>query len=225
MLCSHQKKFIYFKTKKTAGTSVEIFFEKYCVPPGQHMESHATKELISEYGIIGSRLGGRESGDTYFNHMSASSIRSNLGDDIFSKYLKFCVMRNPFDKAVSRFWWEVKESLSEPKLVFSLPFNEIKKAFKRFIFSKAPVLADDRGVYMIHQVPVMDYFLRYESLKSDLEFLCQKLDIPYEEENLGSYKSGYRLRPEHFSEYYDDELADLIFKEFDWEINRFSYSL
>ena len=31
MLVSHQKKFIFTKTKKTEGTSVESFFEPYCV--------------------------------------------------------------------------------------------------------------------------------------------------------------------------------------------------
>jgi hypothetical protein len=29
MLVSHRKKFIFVKTGKTAGTSVEVFFEKY----------------------------------------------------------------------------------------------------------------------------------------------------------------------------------------------------
>ena len=31
MLISHRKKFIFTKTKKTAGTSVESVFETYCI--------------------------------------------------------------------------------------------------------------------------------------------------------------------------------------------------
>ena len=32
MLVSHSKKFIFLKTMKTAGASVEIYLERYCVP-------------------------------------------------------------------------------------------------------------------------------------------------------------------------------------------------
>ena len=31
-LISNKKKFIYIKNKKVAGTSIESYFEKYCIP-------------------------------------------------------------------------------------------------------------------------------------------------------------------------------------------------
>lgn len=63
MLCSHSKHFLYFKTKKTAGTSVEIYFEPYCLPPGSWRPEHARAETVSGFGIIGSRMGGRRTAD------------------------------------------------------------------------------------------------------------------------------------------------------------------
>jgi hypothetical protein len=48
MLISHRKRFIFFKTSKTAGTSVESFFEKFCYAEGEWKFSHAREETISE---------------------------------------------------------------------------------------------------------------------------------------------------------------------------------
>lgn len=58
MLLSHSKRFIYLKTGKTAGTSVEIFFQPYCLPEEHichHTPTHTMEETISEAGIVGYR--------------------------------------------------------------------------------------------------------------------------------------------------------------------------
>ena len=46
MLISHRKQFIYTKTAKTAGTSVESYFEKYCMPEGKWQFSHGHRRLL-----------------------------------------------------------------------------------------------------------------------------------------------------------------------------------
>ena len=53
MLISHRKQFIFTKTVKTAGTSVESYFEQFCKPDGEWQESHAHEEYVSKSGIIG----------------------------------------------------------------------------------------------------------------------------------------------------------------------------
>ncbi len=55
MLVSYRKKFIYTKTAKPAGTSVESFFEQYCMPEGEWEFTHASEEYVSKEGIIGYR--------------------------------------------------------------------------------------------------------------------------------------------------------------------------
>ena len=52
MLVSHARKFIYTKTLKTAGTSVEVFLEPYCRPPGEVAEHH-TGQSVTDYGNLG----------------------------------------------------------------------------------------------------------------------------------------------------------------------------
>ena len=107
MLISHRKQFIYTKTAKTAGTSVEVYFEKYCMPEGAWEFSHSHDEYVSAEGIIGYR-GKHSWGKKWRNHMSALKIKNNIGNSIWDKYYKFCVIRNPFDKLVSGFYMQEK---------------------------------------------------------------------------------------------------------------------
>ena len=55
MLCSHTHKFIYLKTIKTAGTSVEGFFERFCCSAEIMKKSHLRDEYVGANGIIGYR--------------------------------------------------------------------------------------------------------------------------------------------------------------------------
>ena len=95
MLISHRKNFIYTKTNKTGGTSVEAFFESYCMPEGQFTPSHGREETISEAGIIGFRGKGDGNSFEWRHHMPARQIREKIGADIWNSYFKFCVVRNP----------------------------------------------------------------------------------------------------------------------------------
>ena len=104
MLVSHRHRFIYTKTVKTAGTSVEIYFEDACLPPDSDIvRGHAIAETVTDAGIIGYR--GVDPGESrYYNHMPASDVRALVGPEVWDSYFKFCVIRNPFDKIVS-LWW------------------------------------------------------------------------------------------------------------------------
>ena len=74
MLVSHHHKFIYTKTVKTAGTSVESFFERFCMPQNEWEFSHGRDEYVSDYGIVGYRGSSRPPDAEYWNHMSAKEI-------------------------------------------------------------------------------------------------------------------------------------------------------
>ena len=122
MLVSHRYKFIYTKTVKTAGTSVESFFEPYCMKEDEWSLSHSRNEYISEAGIIGYR--GKDIPDncTWYNHMPAVKIKTLLGDDIWNSYFKFCVIRNPFSKAVSHYYFQGKKKLLTGKKFLPIKF-------------------------------------------------------------------------------------------------------
>ena len=221
MLISHRYQYIYLKTMKTAGTSVEIYFERYCVDPAATFEErHYRQPQVSKWGVIGYR-GSNPDGHIWYNHMPASRVRELLGDDLWSRYFKFCVVRNPFDKVVSWFWFQ----LSDParNKLGRVPFPVVRESF--VAWARRAEFPLDRQVFMIGDEPVADYFIRYESLARDMQKVCRQLRLPWEPARLGRYKTGSRVRQEHFSMYYDAETESAVRSAYGWELEYFGYGL
>lgn len=219
MLVSHRHRFIYLKTRKTAGTSVEIYFEPFCWNPAiPFVEQHQRDEEVTEWGIIGSR-GMPVEGRTWINHLPASGIRELIGEEIFNRYYKFCVIRNPFDKAVSGFWfWATPEKRLALK---NAPFSFVRQSFERWTSRRA--MPTDRIVYTIDGTPVANRYIRHESLAADMETVCHDLGVPWEPERLKRYKSDTRLRDEPFNEYYTNESVRNVSACFAWDLAYFRY--
>jgi hypothetical protein len=231
MLVSHLKRFIYTKTAKTAGTSIEVYFEPYCTPEGEWRFQHGHTEYESDSGIIGYR--GKKNGEKkWFNHMPAAMIQRQLGQAIWEEYFKFCVVRNPFDKLVSAFHFaEAQKSravagekwragVKNPAdSVHQLPIEE---RFRSWILQGAfPI---DRGAYTIDGKICMDYFIRYEDIKNGVQHVCQVLEIPFEPERIPSLKAGFRPRGLSLRDYYSPETIQLVVERYAFEFDNFGYS-
>jgi hypothetical protein len=220
MLLSHLKRFIYLKTVKTAGTTIEVYFERYCVPPGSYEgERHVTAAAITPSGIIGSR-GPDQRHRVWHNHMPAKRVRELVGEDIWTSYFKFCAVRNPFDKVVSHFWFELQPDARE--CLRMAPFDEVRLTFGRWV--RHAQLPLDSRVYCIDGISAVDDVVRYEHLVTDLERICVRLGLPWEGQRLGHYKSDRRVRREPFQSYYDRDAEDLVANCYRWEIERFGYA-
>jgi len=205
VLVSHKYKFIYIKNKKVAGSSVESFFGKYCIDPKKvYNYNDAVSEHIDEFGIIGSRQTGCKNSDKWQNHKCALSIRNDLGKEKFDEYLKFCVIRNPYDKMVSRYYW-----------------TQSKLSFKEFVKTHH---TNNLKIHSINEKSVCDYFIRYEYLEEDIKTLCKKLKIDsYDISLLPKHKSGIRKSKKHWSEYYDDETKKIVYNKHKKEFELFGY--
>lgn len=249
MLVSHRKQFIYTKTVKTAGTSVEVYFEPYCLPENsqvgcqypQETYDLPREEYVGESGIIGYR--GHKFPDSkhhdWFNHMPASKIREQIGQTIWEKYFKFCVIRNPFDKLISLFHfyeyqfnqvnpqikaWAIKRLKydSEDDYLEALTNQSVEKRFRNWIIRGGFVI--DRDKYLIDNQICVDYFIRYENLHNDLQHICKQLDVPFEPDRLARLKPGNR--PSHLvvSQYYDQPTTEIVLRNYRFELEFFEYT-
>ena len=220
MLLSHAHQFIYTKTVKTAGTSVEIYFEDACSPSGVRIDrGHHIDETITPMGVIGYR-GSNPTGRVWYNHMPAKQICALVGEAVWNNYFKFCVIRNPFDKVVS-FWWQIVNAK------FAYPYKEEDFAQVRSDFSRWCVShvsdATDRDKYLIDDKVSMDCFIRYESLADEVKRVCQRVGYPFEPDRLGRYKGDYRAVSRPFAEYYDKQSIAAVEAVFGWELTYFGY--
>ncbi len=103
MLVSHRYRFIYTKTMKTGGTSVESYFERFCMPDGEWTQSHGREEYVSDAGIIGFRGRVRRSpastGITCPRHSFGAGSEAMSGTRV-----QVLCHSKPYDKAVSTFF-------------------------------------------------------------------------------------------------------------------------
>ena len=211
MLVSHRKKFIYTKTAKTASTSVESYFEMYCMPMGEWEFQHARDEYESEAGIIGYR-GPETPGKRWFNHMAAEKIRDAVGPEVWDSYFKFSVIRNPFDKLVSGFFFAEKESGSAAELI---------AGFRAWVKSGGEII--DRHTYTIDGALCLDYFIRYENLEAGIHEVCDVLGIPFEADRLPRLKAAFRQRDIPLADFYDEETTEIVRTKYAFELAQFNY--
>ncbi len=220
MLVSHTHKFIFTRTVKTAGTSVEVFFESYCAPPG-HVAKHGSACIETEYGIIGARSKDAKRDNKWFHHMSARLIREALGRDIWDAYFKFTTIRNPFDKVVSAFHYRQLPFERAEKMAFS----QIRDAFRKWLLSDDAKLPHDRSKFLIKKDLCLDYFIRYENLEEGVGDVAKRLGIDIGDRQLPTLKGHTRPKQYAFQDYYDDETIAVISKAYDFELKHFSYTL
>jgi len=224
MLISHRYRFIYTKTAKTAGTSIESFFERFCMPEGEWAQSHLRDEYESPDGVIGYRGGNPPATTQWKNHMSAAAIKERIGADIWSSYFKFCAIRDPFDKCISAFShfgrdWRTDDAASLAASA-TPPMTAEQYRFFDYIGKRPPV---DRDKYVIDGEFCLDDTIRYERLEADLERICARIGVPFGRDYLPTFKKGVRGRGATIESLYTEQARRLVEETFALELSLFGY--
>jgi len=201
MIISHKFKFIFIKTRKTAGTSIEVFLSEFCGPDDivtpiiPHVPPHSPRNY-----------------EGFYNHMPAHAIRSRVDPGVWNSYYKFCVERNPWDKVLSHF--SMLRVRSNGTLTFE-QYMQLQHFPVNFPMYTEP---EDSGTIIVDDV------LRYESLSDGLSHTFKRLGIPFSGD-LGVYaKAGHRTDRRHYTDMYSPEQAYLVRMAFSMEIKLHGYS-
>ncbi len=216
MLVSHTYKFIFTKTVKTAGTSVEAYFEKYCIDPAEAGTAEEYRDVSeTEFGIVGARAYDAKR-HKWWNHMPAAQIKTNLGDEMWDSYFKFCCIRNPFDKALSAFaWWSHLGKVKVPKDM------DDQAKFEFWLTNEGPPL--DRNKYLINGKYAMDDVIRYEHLAEDVARISKILGLPPGSEGLPTFKTGIRAGSLSPDKVYTPTTIKIVERAYAFELKHFGY--
>lgn len=220
MLVSHRYRFIFIKSAKTAGTSVESYFEEYCFPEGEWEESHYVNEYVNPAsGIVGYRGLNRPSNTIFYNHMTARELRANLPAEVWQTYFKFTTVRHPFDRQISHFYHF--ELIRNKDFWASQAGDDIDK-FRRWLRNTGGV--SDRHLYTINDSLAVDYCIRFESLHDGVREVCNQLGICADQgKTLPKFKSEFRKGAPPIHMFYGQEEKELVSKSCAWELATFEY--
>lgn len=225
MLISHRYKFLYTKTAKTAGTSVESFFEPFCMPEGEWEQQHGRDEYESDAGVIGFRGPDPPADLKWRNHMSAAEIRALAGPEVWDGYFKFCVVRNPFDKCVSAFeHFGRNHAVKRRPLLSRFTARNMTEEQYRFLdyLKTKPLL--DRDKYVIDGEFCLDDVIKFENLQGDIERICGTLGLPYDADRLPTFKKGLRREGATCEALYTPQSRKIVEETFAYELKQFDYA-
>ena len=156
--------------------------------------------------------------------MPAAMIREQIGEEAWSAYLKFCVIRNPYDKALSAFYYfKNPDYRSENGGTAKLAnLDEERAEFEDWLCSRPPPI--DRDKYLIDGQFCLDEVIRYETLAADLERVCARLHIPWDPALLPSLKSGFRPKEARAKSLYTEKSKLIVEEAYSFELDFFGYS-
>lgn len=219
VLVSHQHRFVYLKTKKTASTSVEAFFEPWCVVDPDAKVEEYRDEAISDVGIVGARRSrAKRAAATWHAHMGAAEVLRHLGPRRWFRYFKFTTIRNPFDKTVSEFLYVNR---NHPERI-ACPMEERRSHFSRWL--EGWKIPSDRYVYTIAGRPVVQAVIRYESLADDIARLCDRLGLTPDLTRLAGFKRSAGRPREPYTSYYDAASRAAVARAYAPELKRYGYT-
>ena len=228
MIISHKYKFIFLKTNKTAGSSIEIALSEHCatndiITPLGPEEIKIKEDLgcrgaqnyyspIWEYGFqdLLKYMSQGKKKVRFYNHITAREVRAHLGEQVWDSYFKFCFERNPWDRIISHYYWNYR---SEPR-----------PSISDYIKSRRPLILKQRGydLYTIDGNIAVDKVCRFENMSEELEVIRRQLGIP-EKLELPRTKSVTRKDKRSYREILSVEDRDYISELFRDEINIFRY--
>ncbi len=153
-------------------------------------------------------------------HRTARDMRMFLGHQLWQRIFTFSIVRNPWSRYVSLFFFEVKRG--------NIPIHRgsrllFKNWLTQQILCKTPTFPPaEKYLLDEHGNMIVDFVAKYENREEDLAYIGQKINYP----EFGKILYENKRTPErfHYSEYYDDELRDFVGEWAKWEIEKFNYS-
>ena len=229
MILSHRYRFIFIKTNKTAGTSVEIALSRHCgpqdiltpisppdealrhklgCPAAQNYLARKSEASLADWARDRVRARRRPQ---FYNHMSALQIRALVPADVWQDYFKFCIERNPWDRVVSSYYWKNRTDPRQP--------------IGRFLADGKHLNLKRKGsdLYTIEGRIVADRVCRFEDLDAELERIRRQLGIP-EPLELPRAKATHRVDRRHYRDILSPDDRDRIGRDFAFEIQMFGYA-
>ena len=205
MIVSHKHRFIFVAIPKT----------------GTHSVRHGLREHMGEGDIEQARLFVEkqfpipELARLGHGHISLTEVRPFLGDEVFSDYLKFAFVRNPFDRFVSYCAFATSREGSfarDPQRVMR-HFLFVAPPHQHIIFRPQHLFLSDRDGTMLADMlgKVEDMQMSYDAIAARIGIASTPLDHANR-----SQRGAYR-------DYYDQELIDGVAKIYARDLELFGY--
>lgn len=205
MIASHAHRFVFVKTRKTAGTSIEIALSRHCGPDDVVTRISADDEVLrAAAGGVGPQ--NDDTDPSSYAHMGARRVIEVVGRETWDDYFTFAVERNPFDVVASSYRYSARRP-------------SFTRTFAEFVRSpRVTRLALNERLYRLRGEIVVDRVYRYEELTAAMADVSTRLgiemDLPHAKQGSGP----------HYRELYGPGDAEIVEERFARTIREFGYT-
>jgi hypothetical protein len=215
-MISHKLKYIFIHIPKTGGNSLHNFLKDSSDNPiliGKNSWGSKDKvEVFKEECVNHPK-------DWDIKHVGIHYYYRYYNDKLVNNYIKFSIIRNPYDRAISFYFFKKEQHSDFNKKEFisflttAQLFNPPKQIQNLYALQKNQV-----DYLMFKGKMSMDYIVKLENLKEDLN------KIPFiKEMNLDSYPHINSSKRSHYRDYYDNETKSLVEKIYKKDFDYFNY--
>lgn len=232
-------KLIFIKAGRVGGSSFEVALSKFAksndIITPLHREEVRTKlgfmkpqnfknTLRESFNISKvlfiKHLLGISQPRKFYNHMTAAEIKKKIGVNLWNNSFKISIIRNPYDQLLSSYFRTLKKEY--PK----------KINFGKYYSLNPQIISFNKNHYEIENKVIIDYFIRYENFKEDIELLETKIPALKGLHEIFSktYAAPYPgSRPKNINirSFYDDfpEIKSIIESQYASYIKKFEYKI
>ena len=228
MIVSHKHRFIFLKTRKTAGTSIELSLRPHCGPddiitpvtedrtapqsggPRNYLHDRAGWSLRDHiaWRLRGDRCLKTQPAIGYFGHVRGCDLRDRLAPELWRDYFKLTIERNPWDRQVSHYFWRTRRAGAR------------RPSFRDYLLATEPLR--NWEIYTDRDAVIVDAVLRYDRLEEGLDVIAARLGLPAFQ-RIARAKASHRPADTSYRDLYDDELRDIIARWYRREIDHFGW--
>lgn len=206
-MISTTKKFIFVHVPKTAGSSIESAFADFSDDKIQHLYNQ---------GVL-----------LRFKHASAQQLRRRVGNAVWSQYFTFSIVRNPWDIAVSMYFYmkdiqphleRVNGAMARDRFKTMMEDSQhmefgpwLEKNAHLLDLPQAGFLADNKGNILVEHIG------KVENITNDFEYICKKIGVKSRLPHTNRTQHG------HYQNYYTDSSRAVIAERCAQDIAQFGY--
>lgn len=239
MIVLHEPGIIFLKSRKTAGSSLEIALSAFAqsgdviTPIDANDGDDEVREKLGYSGPMNYEKSTAEvfvrptlrdlrrklKGQKilkYHNHCSASRARFHLGKKRWAQMTKVSIVRNPWDYVVSSYYWANRDRSQLPD-------------FQSWCLENKRLMNRNHRQYFIGSRCVIDRFIRYENFREDLLSLEEEFGaLSGLADTFSGMNAKKGIRPKSgpsVSELFSDapEADRLVRRQCQFEIRTFGY--
>jgi hypothetical protein len=217
MRISHKHKFIFYAINKTGSSSIRDYFYR------------VLKDDYDENITVGTPK--PRQWNHHHNDFNAVKKHFETIEYNYDDYIKFAFIRNPWDRELSIYHFKLRRRDESKCPAATWQLGDSGNSFKEWIKSDQYMKkSNDVHAYQHKWLDFNDpkfFAFSYENLQKDFDSMIELINAHSSATDLPKKKLSHRMMGQYkhipYTEYYDEEMVEIVSKKFAKDIEIFNY--